>query len=261
MDSNLLKYLSNDQYRKNAHILFDKLLDAYGFLKKHKPSLGNFGEYILRDFLKKLLPDNVGITQGFVQGENGCLSPQCDIIIYKKTASGIIKSFGDIQIISYKNILSIIEVKTRIQRKTFESSLEAFKKLEEMGCSNNYIFIYNPISPQTLCSYFYPKNNDIESYNIGDYDIYDHGDQYYLPTAICDLKSNYFLRQDYIINERDEFGYVAYQLKDEVGEISCLQMFIGTIMNLCKSDTEEEEEVDISFNELNILYSHRLWQL
>lgn len=120
--STLFKYLNNEEYRIKAQILFDNLLKAHEFLKQHKPSLGNFGEYILRDFLKAVLPDNIGVTQGFVQGRNGSLSSQCDIIIYKGI-DDIIKSFGDVHIISSKNVLSTIEVKTRIQRKTFESSL------------------------------------------------------------------------------------------------------------------------------------------
>lgn len=153
---NLVKYLHNEEYRINAQNLFDKLSEAYAFLNIHKPSLGNFGEHILRDFLKTVLPNNIGVTQGFVQGKDGSMSSQCDIIIYMKNIDAIIKSFGDIYIISNKNVLSTIEVKTRIQRKTFESSIKAFKKLAKMGCYNNNIFIYNTISPQALCSYLYP---------------------------------------------------------------------------------------------------------
>ncbi len=127
--SNLVKYLHNEEYRINAQNLFDKLLEAYAFLNIHKPSLGNFGEHILRDFLKTVLPNNIDVTQGFVQGKDGSRSSQCDIIIYKKTTDAIIKTFGDIHIISSKDVLSTIEVKTRIQRKTFRLSVKAFNKL------------------------------------------------------------------------------------------------------------------------------------
>lgn len=257
--SDIIKYLSNDEYRVKAHTLFGILLESYEFLKQHKPSLGNFGEHILRDFLSKILPHDIGVTQGFVQGMNGVSSPQCDIIIYKKTTDAIVKKFGDIYIISSKDVLSTIEVKTRIQRKTFRSSVKAFKKLANMGCCNNYIFVYNAISPQALCSYFYPKIND----NIKGNEIYNHGDQYHLPIAICNLQSNYYLCQDYVINERDEYGYIAYQLKDDVSEISCLQIFIGTLINLCHSNDTDKNEVsgDIDIKDLRILYSHGLWQL
>ena len=262
--SDLIKYLNNEAYRVNARILFGYLLESYNFLKQHKPSLGNFGEYILRDFLKTILPHDIGVTQGFVQGMDGDFSSQCDIIIYKKTSEAIVKTFGDIHIISNQSVLLTIEVKTRIQRKTFRLSVKAFKKLAKMGCRNNYIFVYNAISPEALCSYFYPKINDEEDSDIKGNEIYDHGDQYHLPIAICNLQSNYYLCQDYVINERDEFGYTAYQLKDDNGEMSCLQMFIGEIINSCCSNdksTDNEVLANINFDDLRILYSKGLWQL
>lgn len=261
--SDLVKYLSNDEYRVKAHFLFGNLQESYEFLKQHKPSLGNFGEYILRDFLKTILPHNIGVTQGFVQGIDGDLSSQCDIIIYKKTKDSIVKTFGDIHIILSKHVLSTIEVKTRIQRKTFRASIKAFEKLSNIGCCNNYIFVYNAISPQALCSYFYPMINNGESLGIKGNGMYDHGDQYRLPVAICNLQSNYFLCQDYVINERDEYGYIAYQLKDDVDEISCLQMFIGTLINLFHTDNTDKNDDygDIDFKDLSILYAHGLWQL
>lgn len=262
--SDLIRYLSNDEYRVKANILFGNLQESYDLLKQHKPSLGNFGEFILRDFLNTILPNNVGVAQGFVQGTDGSVSSQCDIIIYKKTTDAIVKTFGDIHVISSKDVLSTIEVKTRIQRKTFRSSVEAFEELANMGCYNNYIFVYNAISPQALCSYFYPPIIDVGGLgNKGD-GIYDHGDQYHLPIAICNLQSNYYLCQDYVINERDEFGYTAYQLKDDNGEMSCLQMFIGEIINSCCSNdksTDNEVLANINFDDLSILYSKGLWQL
>lgn len=262
--SDLIKYLNNDEYRIKARILFGNLLESYEFLKQHKPSLGNFGEHILRDFLNTILPNEIGVTQGFVQGMDGVFSSQCDIIIYKKTSDAIVKTFGDIHIISSKDVLSTIEVKTRIQSKTFRSSIKAFEELANMGCCKNYIFVYNTISPQALCSYFYPPIIDVGGLgNKGD-GMYDHGDLYRLPVAICNLQSNYYLCQDYVINERDEFGYTAYQLKDDNGEISCLQMFIGEIINSCHSNdksTDKEVPANISFDDLSILYSKGLWQL
>lgn len=263
-ENQIIGFLNNDDYRIKAQNLFNKLNESYEYIKQHKPSLGNFGEYILRDFLKKVLPKEVDVSQGFVQGKNNELSPQCDIIIYIKDREAILKSFGDIHIISSKYVLSIIEVKTRIQHKTFMSTLKAFEKLAKLGCSNNYIFIYNAISPQTLCSYFYPINKKCEDFIIGDNGKYDHGNQYYLPLAICNLQSNYYLCQDYIINESDQFGYLAYQLTDNNNVISSLQMFIGAIINICPINTKDSYKVDdlsLSFNNLSVLYSHSLWKL
>ena len=155
------------------------------------------------------------------------ISPQCDIILYR---NNVVKSFGEIDIVNAKDVVCVIEVKCSINRKGFKDVLSNFKRLSAMGIQNKYIFIYNAPKYDTLMSYFYPKQdkmNDEVIVDDGANALYDHGDEAYLPLAIIGLNQDYALCQDYIIGERDLFGYIAYRLTKENASLSCLQLFLS----------------------------------
>ncbi len=242
----------NDIFRLKAVSLLRQIEEAKEFLSHHKPSLGFWGEHLLRGFLRENLPNDVKVTQGFVtldedfdsirqilyymihhkEDNVDCvfsdpISPQCDIILYR---NNVVKSFGEIDIVNAKDVVCVIEVKCSINRKGFEDVQSNFKRLSAMGIQNKYIFIYNAPKYDTLKSYFYPKQdkmNDEVIVDDGAKALYDHGDEAYLPLAIIGVNQDYALCQDYIIGERDLFGYIAYRLTKENASLSCLQLFLS----------------------------------
>ena len=242
----------NDIFRLKAVSLLRQIEEAKEFLSHHKPSLGFWGEHLLRGFLRENLPNDVKVTQGFVtldedfdsirqilyymihhkEDNVDCvfsdpISPQCDIILYR---NNVVKSFGEIDIVNAKDVVCVIEVKCSINRKGFEDVQSNFKRLSAMGIQNKYIFIYNAPKYDTLKSYFYPKQdkmNDEVIVDDGAKALYDHGDEAYLPLAIIGVNQDYALCQDYIIGERDLFGYIAYRFTKENASLSCLQLFLS----------------------------------
>lgn len=242
----------NDIFRLKAVSLLRQIEEAKEFLSHHKPSLVFWGEHLLRGFLRENLPNDVKVTQGFVtldedfdsirqilyymihhkEDNVDCvfsdpISPQCDIILYR---NNVVKSFGEIDIVNAKDVVCVIEVKCSINRKGFEDVQSNFKRLSAMGIQNKYIFIYNAPKYDTLKSYFYPKQdkmNDEVIVDDGAKALYDHGDEAYLPLAIIGVNQDYALCQDYIIGERDLFGYIAYRLTKENASLSCLQLFLS----------------------------------
>lgn len=56
----------NDIFRLKAVSLLRQIEEAKEFLSHHKPSLGFWGEHLLRGFLRENLPNDVKVTQGFV---------------------------------------------------------------------------------------------------------------------------------------------------------------------------------------------------
>ena len=242
----------NDIFRLKAVSLLRQIEEAKEFLSCHKPSLGFWGEHLLRGFLRENLPNDVKVTQGFVtldedfdsirqklyymihhkEDNVDCvfsdpISPQCDIILYR---NNVVKSFGEIDIVNTKDVVCVIEVKCSINRKGFKDVLSNFKRLSAMGIQNKYIFIYNAPKYDTLMLYFYPKQdkkNDEVIVDDGANALYDHGDEAYLPLAIIGVNQDYALCQDYIIGERDLFGYIAYRLTKENASLSCLQLFLS----------------------------------
>lgn len=277
-----------EYYRSKAECLLTQINDGREFLSHHKPSLGFWGEHLLRGFLRENLPNDVKVTQGFVsldkdfdsirqklyfltnKKENDAeyvfsdsISSQCDIILYR---NNVVKSFGEIDIVNAKDVVCVIEVKCSIGRKSFDRTNEVFKRLQLMGVDKKYLFIYNSPLLDTLKSYFLPKQSAekqdafvvIDGTNM----IYDHGIEAYLPSAIIGVNQNYILCQDYVIDGRDQFGYIAYRLTKEKTSLSCLQLFLSSLyQNIEEGKVVSKKPFNMDFDDMNCDYSFGLYDL
>ena len=277
-----------EYYRSKAECLLTQINDGREFLSHHKPSLGFWGEHLLRGFLRENLPNDVKVTQGFVsldkdfdsirqklyfltnKKENDAeyvfsdsISSQCDIILYR---NNVVKSFGEIDIVNAKDVVCVIEVKCSIGRKSFDRTNEVFKRLQLMGVDKKYLFIYNSPLLDTLKSYFLPKQSAekqdafvvIDETNM----IYDHGIEAYLPSAIIGVNQNYILCQDYVIDGRDQFGYIAYRLTKEKTSLSCLQLFLSSLyQNIEEGKVVSKKPFNMDFDDMICDYSFGLYDL
>ncbi len=93
---------------------------------------GRYKEAILKNVIRRFLPNNLSIGTGFVIKKNNNetqISNQIDIIIYDNTIP-VLFSEGDFVITTYKNVKGIIEVKTRIRNSELE---EVIRKAEDNG--------------------------------------------------------------------------------------------------------------------------------
>lgn len=275
----------NDIFRLKAVSLLRQIEEAKEFLSHHKPSLGFWGEHLLRGFLRENLPNDVKVTQGFVtldedfdsirqklyymihhkEDNVDCvfsdpISPQCDIILYR---NNVVKSFGEIDIVNAKDVVCVIEVKCSINRKGFKDVQSNFKRLSAMGVQNKYIFIYNAPKYGTLTSYFYPKQdkmNDEVIVDDGANALYDHGDEAYLPSAIIGVNRDYLLCQDLIIGEPDKYGYVAYRLTKEKANLSCLQLFLSSLFQIIEEEDDiSKKPFEMNFDDMICEYSFGLY--
>ena len=275
----------NDIFRLKAVSLLRQIEEAKEFLSHHKPSLGFWGEHLLRGFLRENLPNDVKVTQGFVTLDedfdsirqklyylihkkednvervfSNSISPQCDIILYR---NNVVKTFGEIDIVNAKDVVCVIEVKCSINRKGFEDVQSNFKRLSAMGIQNKYIFIYNAPNYDTLKSYFYPKQdkmNDEVIVDDGANALYDHGDEIYLPSAIIGVNRDYLLCQDFIVGEPDKFGYVAYRLTKEKANLSCLQLFLSSLFQVIEGkDDISKKPFEMDFDDMIFDYSFGLY--
>ena len=277
-----------EYYRSKAECLLTQINDGREFLSHHKPSLGFGGEHLLRGFLRENLPNDVKVTQGFVTLDedfdsirqklyfltnkkeddveyvfSDSISPQCDIILYR---NNVVKSFGEIDIVNAKDVVCVIEVKCSIGRKSFERTNEIFKRLQLMGVDKKYLFIYNSPLLGTLKSYFFPKQSAekqddfvvIDDTNM----IYDHGIEAYLPSGIIGVNQNYILCQDYVVDGRDQFGYIAYRLTKEKASLSCLQLFLSSLyQNIEEGEVVSKKPFNMEFDGMTSDYSFGLYDL
>ena len=115
-----------EEYRKEARTMLSKVNKARTLFCNHMPSIGYVGEQILLQSLKRILPKEYDICQGFVQSSDFQLSSQCDIIIYRKGVGAIHYSFKDLKVIDYSSVIAVIEVKSSVNKKSFFTTLDAF---------------------------------------------------------------------------------------------------------------------------------------
>lgn len=237
MDSISINYY----YELKAKELATQLECARLFFKNHKPSYGFSGEAILRNFLSCNLLTRYKVSQGFVQNVKQEISPQCDIIIYDSLNYAPIAKFGEIEVIPSLAVLATIEVKTSVNKDSFQLALKNNVLLNELGVNNNYLFVFNSVYPKTMENYFYSKKRDSRL-------IYDHG--CYLPNGIVSLDKNYYYQFGYVqstngipedivieygVEGRDMMGYIAWQLiykNDELNKysyVSALQLFLSDL--------------------------------
>ncbi len=108
---------------------------------------GRYKEAILKNLLRKFLPNNISVGTGFIvnSNNNDKISKQIDIIIYDNTYP-VLFSEGDFIITTIKNVKGIIEVKSNVGsgNNTFQNVITLFDKSIEPiqnNISNKKIFL------------------------------------------------------------------------------------------------------------------------
>ena len=121
MESNPLAYLESWSQELEARAKRVRALigDA------HWLSDGNHKEALLREFLRRYLPPELVITNGFVRSpsaENNC-SPEVDILIVNPSVHTPFFAEGELQIVPPTSVVAHIEVKTTFAANNLKNAL------------------------------------------------------------------------------------------------------------------------------------------
>ena len=201
-----------------------KLAQLKEFIKNHNPTVGILTEEILRSFLRTHLPKAVSIEQGFILTPEGKLSKQCDIIIYDSQSYSPFYRINDIVIVPAESVISIIEVKTTINKSIFHEAINYFKDIPFIEGCKTHLFIFNSGSMSNIEKYFASYEHP------GQYQMFDHDTFQKLPDEITGINESYHLAKNFVITDRDEIGYQSVYYKDQKGtDISALQLFFMSI--------------------------------
>lgn len=210
--------------------LLIKLEQAKFFITKHNPTIGVLTEEILRDFLKSHLPNFVSVEQGFIIGDDGKLSKQCDILIYDSQSYAPLYRINDIVVVPSESIVALIEVKTTINKSIFDKVIDYFKSFDYLPNAKTYLFIFNSNSIDKIRGYFYSYKHK------GDYQLFDHDTFQYLPDEITGINESFHLRKDSVTTDRDMVGYSSWFYEDAKGsEINALQHFYKSVNEVVDS--------------------------
>jgi len=240
-----------DNYRQQAEILIERINEAKSLFSKHLPSIGYVGEQLIRQALRRLLPNNYAVCQGFIinptSGNKDNLSNQCDIIIYRKGNGAVMYSVGELKVINACSAVAVIEVKSSIKKKTFITTLESFERLEKLRVRNKFIFVFGALSKRFLSNCFFkhrvPESKKGE-YVVMDTELYDWSDKEQLPNSILSLESRKYYVLDHLQDDKNDWvGYASYKITDKKDkEVSCLQEFFASVMDLINGTFEVDQE-------------------
>ncbi|MFV5355182.1 DUF6602 domain-containing protein [Acinetobacter baumannii] len=146
---NLLLHRKIDDFRsafkKNSRDLFTT---DNGVL--YQPAeFGAYRENLVRKFLENILPERMAIGSGFVINSNGNNSTQCDIIIYDKTVTPLIKDENNNKFFPVESVVAVGEVKSTLNLSQLKESLTKLAKVKSFRDS-----LYLP-------SYIYSLRNKV----------------------------------------------------------------------------------------------------
>lgn len=116
----------------NDELLIVKERVRYLIGKSHFGEDGRHKESVLKNVIKRFLPNNISVGTGFIiskQGDEFKQTTQIDIILYDNNYP-LLFSDGDFIITTPKNVVAIIEVKTKIRNSDLR---EVIRKSVENG--------------------------------------------------------------------------------------------------------------------------------
>ena len=108
--------------------------DRLEYFIRHWLTIGEFRETILRNVLRRHLPQSIGIGKGFILTSE-TTSTQTDIIFYDTTKPVLFKE-GELLILTPDAVLGAIEVKKRVTRTELEEALTKLSDIVEMTRHN-----------------------------------------------------------------------------------------------------------------------------
>lgn len=82
---------------------------------RHPGEHGTYREAITRDFMRKIIPQRLGIGSGFVIASTGDISTQCDIVVYDQLNTPVLESAERQRFYPVESVCGIGEVKSIIR--------------------------------------------------------------------------------------------------------------------------------------------------
>ncbi|MDA0130693.1 hypothetical protein OH458_21755 [Vibrio sp. MarTm2] len=110
-----------NDFSYNAQDLF--LDEATGRLI-HPGEFGMHRESCIRNFLGAFLPDIYGVSQGFIIGQDGIVSHQCDVIIYHKQYSPYFHTPEGQRFFPIECVIAVGEVKSKVNGAILDDALQ-----------------------------------------------------------------------------------------------------------------------------------------
>ncbi|MFJ3045848.1 DUF6602 domain-containing protein [Herbaspirillum chlorophenolicum] len=105
----------------------------------HSGEEGRFIEMALAEYLRKKLPDGIGIGGGFiVDAHSGWASKQIDIILYDRIRFAPLLKYGDALVVPIESVIGALSVKRTLYDAQLPGELESLSSVGARGTGMNY---------------------------------------------------------------------------------------------------------------------------
>lgn len=127
--------MSSSVYRNVLSTAQDRMSKAVAQIRSSVPHSGEIGglvERVVRASLVEVLPEKVGVSNGFVVDSKGGVSRQMDIVLYDRANTPRIFTSGGAQMFPVESTYACGEVKTNLDSSAFEDCFDkcvSYKKL------------------------------------------------------------------------------------------------------------------------------------
>jgi len=133
-----IKRFTNEFCNDSENIFYDqkekKLL--------HPGEFGMYREKIVKEFLNLFIPQNRSIANGFIINSKNEISTQCDIVIYDKINTPIIRDDKKQIFYPIETVCGIGEVKSKLYKNNFTESINRLAFIKKMRKNVNTSVIY-----------------------------------------------------------------------------------------------------------------------
>lgn len=116
----------------------------------HPGQKGGVVEDRYRRFLRKILPQRLGVSEGVIYATDGSQSAQCDIIIYDQHQTPIIFEENGTRAIPIETVFAVCEIKSSVTRQHLKDALASAKQIRTMP--RTAIKASGPITKQFMLS-------------------------------------------------------------------------------------------------------------
>ncbi|BCG24971.1 hypothetical protein TUM18999_31620 [Pseudomonas tohonis] len=111
----------------------------------HSQEFGVYREKIVSEFLKLFAPERMGVDTGFVVNSGGKISTQCDIILFDKTVTPLIRDDHHQRFFPIESVCAVGEIKSHLTLAELKKSLRKLAKLKSLRDT-----LYQPAYAYTL---------------------------------------------------------------------------------------------------------------
>lgn len=163
---NALSTLLDEKIRSFVALFIDSsrrlFVDERGILV-HSLEFGMYRERIVSDFLKLFTPERMGLDTGFVVNSNGRISTQCDIIIYDKTVTPLIRDDQFQRFFPIESVCAVGEIKSHLSLAELKKALRKLAKLKSLRDSlDKPSYAYTLKSGGLHGSKFEPERDELD---------------------------------------------------------------------------------------------------